>query len=1748
MSDENGNYNDDYNDLAVKLNTRLSSGVGSSRTSHRHRSSERADESAGGALYSSSSSARDPYGARDDRTYSSSRREEGGMSSSRSHRSDADRHRSLYDGEDKDKDRERRHRERAERAKTRVSSSSGTRDRERDKDRDRERERMRERYRESERPERTERSERDREKDRERRRERDRERESRKSARPDAESNAKGLDKSDNEASIISSARTTRPRESSSRREGESAEDAERRRRRRERERGERTDRDRERDREQRRRERETERERGEVPDKDRDRERERERERRSRSTRTSSKYGEDDDSKIKSTRSARTSTDRDRDRDRDRERRHRSRSSPHRDSDDVNEEQFATLTMGEAPTSRNPHSASHNPIAAIPPPRDRRSRPYQSSDFENFVVAGPSNRESTAAAGFDTAFTVAASETSKPNEFDDTAPQRNIRRQQIFDTFDENQAAGSSNRSTNRRSKWEELTAPRAAGNDDEEDPGANESNPEDQISPGSRHQSISSDGRRSRRSTQHSSSSMRNSRQSSGAGAKSERLSTAAALVAQEFNEDQVLPSASFSTGQNDNTADDHSFSSHEDSEGSANRRATSARASSGKSVSARPGLQPILSARKLDPSASGDADTMGSSDRVDPRTISDNASNYNQEEKNSTSPEDTKKEKEENWALKVRLLSAVDLPPYLTPSSPLCPIVKLGIVTDPELALQCENIVKSQSQYDALLGDSSDEDDRIKRNAAIATVRLPHSNDERKLSSFTVPDNPTAKHGNHSKMKPSSLLVQKQRLAEAGQNAKTEQDRLDRLGTILSKLGISHIPYAHNNVRFTTGQIVLSKTDNGTAEFQEEIRWDGMKYPMAMTLVLELCARPLPQVPGSSPNLGPSTLTSGGGSDTQIMESFRTLRSSLLRTRSGGRSEMYEGHHEGDGGDNRAPGGGVLPEWNKRKTGGSSLVPPMFSMADGGGSVSGVSQITSATLGNTTIGDSSDLPNSKPLDPSVVAMNAMNAKLRRETEELARKAAVNDDESVASGFSSPDLSSKARRIEDLQEKYSKHGRSNLLGGLFKPRRSGGTGRAGSTFPEGKKDELESATAAAAVARYIMDNKGKHPDDPDARSYISNEDAGSHDGSPANSQVGASNRRVNMSSSGWVEEGGSSDDDENRGSRKSGGGRRSGDSRRGTSQLDPRSKNGSSISGAGDADHEHKDDKIVEDVRLATLLIPLSKLPFDNEGMKATISKWYAMDATVSSNSLSGTTATTSLTGSTVSNRELVMNTKRSPSVLLELSFSSTKVLDDSEDEMEGDEGGALMWGDGEDGPTGEGNGANRGRSEGFDDKEKVQDPISPPKPKPKKKRKDKKKKVRQPKDPSLEHGLIDFACVLGPKSIGSQRNDDGSKGWVESNPEVTVLERWPKTDEFHGNRGRYYSVLPNMVEWFSFPEGCKLWRGTDPPTHFDLKPRSSSSTPSASISAFDACLKCASSFTWFVISSTGEDYGSRNIKTVGAVIRFFAPAPFCIDLTQDDYAQFHTMSMDDAGVSGLSTDNADAGDDGPEGVGSSRSKQCAWSLKRKRLWVPLAICLTSTYPIVGILEAMLLRLCETLAYRAKTADSFQTMMKQVHIELANIIVNCSCPIPGVLHCSVPFLSGERLHVTLPPPTGLPPLPHGSCVTSVCRLLGAEGLITLLAAVLTECKILIHSSDIANLAMVAEVVVGALIYPFSWALPYIPVLPEAMLEFIEAPLSYFLGVPSGVMKFIDSQSLKDVVVFDLDQAGSPDYFDGGR
>jgi hypothetical protein len=526
----------------------------------------------------------------------------------------------------------------------------------------------------------------------------------------------------------------------------------------------------------------------------------------------------------------------------------------------------------------------------------------------------------------------------------------------------------------------------------------------------------------------------------------------------------------------------------------------------------------------------------------------------------------------------------------------------------------------------------------------------------------------------------------------------------------------------------------------------------------------------------------------------------------------------------------------------------------------------------------------------------------------------------------------------------------------------------------------------------------------------------------------------------------------------------------------------------------------------EMMEDIRVGTLIIPLTRLPLDKATCSSEIAKveqWYQLDNSSSEPNRAQSTSTWRASGANK------VGARRNPSVLLEIRFGAQKLVEDCEDELNTS---SFVEEANED--VKDTNLDSSGRSASKTDKQSDASNA---------------RDKRLAEDPVLKPGVVDFISVVGARDIGDQKDDDGARGWVNTTPECVLLEQFPPSDEFHANHGRNV-CNPNKIEWFCFPEGCRLWRGSEPPSHADLnlKRFSASSPPNVatSIAAFDACLNCTTSFSWFVISSNSDEYGSRLVKTYGAVIRFYTPAPKGIDPTQDDYAQ--TIFT---------------------GAGSRNDGRGLAAVTSKRLWVPMGICLTSNLPIVGIMEAILLRLCETLAHRAgepNNSPSFQRISEMLRQDLVNLIVNFQKPIAGVFHSSVPFLQGDRLHITLPPPTGLPPLPHGACIASVCRLLGADGLNYLLAAVLTESKILIHSDDVSNLAMVAEVVT-ALIYPFTWALPYIPVLPEAMLEFVEAPLSYLLGVPSCSMKMMDASALADVVVIDLDNGfSSPDYFDG--
>jgi WD40 repeat protein len=513
-------------------------------------------------------------------------------------------------------------------------------------------------------------------------------------------------------------------------------------------------------------------------------------------------------------------------------------------------------------------------------------------------------------------------------------------------------------------------------------------------------------------------------------------------------------------------------------------------------------------------------------------------------------------------------------------------------------------------------------------------------------------------------------------------------------------------------------------------------------------------------------------------------------------------------------------------------------------------------------------------------------------------------------------------------------------------------------------------------------------------------------------------------------------------------------------------------------------------KKPKATEDIRLGSQIVPLTDLPLKKslEGNETVrIEQWFQLETSHSLSTFSHDVASKS-------------PKKRNPSILLEISLSSREALDESEDDMdeitEMEPGLELK--------------ASFSRRASMKIRSQLKKETKPV------------EAIPKEEEPVLQPGIVDYICVVGARDIGNQKSDDGSSGWVNTTPECGLLEQFPPSDEYLSRSGRNVS-LPDKVEWFCFPEGCKLWRGTTPPNAEEMNlNRFSASSPvniATTIASFDACLGCTTSFSWFVLASNSDEYGSESMKTYGACIRFFVPAPLGIDQTQDDFGQVIA----------------------PSDTGPIQSREV-----KKRLWAPVGICVTSSMPIIGALEVILLRMCEALSSPGRLLGSVeQPSLDKIYEDILNLVMNFHRPIPGVVQCSVPFLSGDPLKITLCPPTGLPSLPHGSAITSVCRLLGADGLVFLLTAMLTECKILLHSDDTSNISLVAEVAT-ALLYPFSWSLPYIPVLPSAMTEVIEAPMPYIVGIPSCNFKSVDPLVLEDVVVVDLDKdLTGVDYFD---
>nr|XP_032824703.1 C-myc promoter-binding protein-like isoform X2 [Petromyzon marinus] len=106
--------------------------------------------------------------------------------------------------------------------------------------------------------------------------------------------------------------------------------------------------------------------------------------------------------------------------------------------------------------------------------------------------------------------------------------------------------------------------------------------------------------------------------------------------------------------------------------------------------------------------------------------------------------------------------------------------------------------------------------------------------------------------------------------------------------------------------------------------------------------------------------------------------------------------------------------------------------------------------------------------------------------------------------------------------------------------------------------------------------------------------------------------------------------------------------------------------------------------------------------------------------------------------------------------------------------------------------------------------------------------------------------------------------------------------------------------------------------------------------------------------------------------------------------------------------------------------------------------------------------------------------------------------------------------------------------PLPlSGASFCTLLQNLGPENAATLLLFALTENKILIHSLRPAVLTSAAEAL-NAMIFPFHWQCPYIPLCPLSLADMLSAPCPFIVGVDSRYFDLYEPPP--DVVSVDLD------------
>lgn len=141
------------------------------------------------------------------------------------------------------------------------------------------------------------------------------------------------------------------------------------------------------------------------------------------------------------------------------------------------------------------------------------------------------------------------------------------------------------------------------------------------------------------------------------------------------------------------------------------------------------------------------------------------------------------------------------------------------------------------------------------------------------------------------------------------------------------------------------------------------------------------------------------------------------------------------------------------------------------------------------------------------------------------------------------------------------------------------------------------------------------------------------------------------------------------------------------------------------------------------------------------------------------------------------------------------------------------------------------------------------------------------------------------------------------------------------------------------------------------------------------------------------------------------------------------------------------------------------------------------------------------------EGLLLQAIAGQLPQHMPQQLSVLRLPIQASSSIGPGGASRASafVGIAAAEFLHPALPQPDVM--------ISPSCRSLSLDNIITLLNAAVLEKQMVVFCPHIGTLAAVVLALVP-LLRPFAWQSLMLPVTPDSMLGFLEAPVPFVLGV----------------------------------